>query len=182
MPAREVNAAGAVVRLRRPGAVALLSLLPVYWFVWYYRVNREMRDYGRQRRDAELAKVKPWAAVITALVGNVLLIPLCISLWRTVRRVGRSERAFGLQPEANTVFAVLLTCTCAATIASAAVTDTVVGLAVGLGGLLALLTFTALVQRRLNALWGRFPATTPESAASVPLRSDITAGSPVSGL
>jgi hypothetical protein len=77
--------------------------------------------------------------------------------------------------------AVLLTCACVATIASAAITDPIVGVAVALGGVLAVLTFTALVQRRLNALWRRFPAMTREGAPSVPRTSNVAAGSPISG-
>ena len=39
------------VKARNPWAVALLPIvtLGVYHLVWWYRINRELRDFGRAR-------------------------------------------------------------------------------------------------------------------------------------
>jgi hypothetical protein len=76
MAAVEVKVGSAVVKLRRPWAVGALSLIPVYWVFWYYAVNREMRDFGRVRRDARLGEssTRPAssALVLSLLVGGSL--------------------------------------------------------------------------------------------------------------
>ena len=64
MTAVEVNAGGAVVKLRRPWVVGALSLIPFYWVFWYYAVNREMRDFGRARGNAALGESKPGLSVV----------------------------------------------------------------------------------------------------------------------
>jgi Domain of unknown function (DUF4234) len=39
------------VKIRSPWAVALLPIvtLGIYHLVWWYRINRELRDYGRAK-------------------------------------------------------------------------------------------------------------------------------------
>jgi hypothetical protein len=174
MLGREVDAAGAVVKLRNPWAVALLSLIPVYWFVWYFRVNREMRDYGRRRGDAALAKVKPSLAVIAAVLGSFVLGPLYVSAWRTVRRVQRAERACGLRPSAVTVFAVLLSSEFTLAVASVVITDLATVLVVALAGVAVFLVFTGLLQRRLNALWQAYVPMELDRERTIRLRSAVS--------
>jgi hypothetical protein len=57
--------AGAEVKLGRPSAVATLSVitLGIYALFWYYKVNREMRDFGSTHGDHGLAASKPWRSI-----------------------------------------------------------------------------------------------------------------------
>jgi hypothetical protein len=175
MSGSEVNAAGAVVKVRRPWAVALLSLVPFYWLVWYFRINREMRDFGRRRGDAGLAKVKPAVSLLAVSVGALLVVPLCVSVWRTVRRIQRSERAGGLRASGVGAFAVLLVAWFGLTVASDGMAASTGGLAAAFAALVALLTVTGLIQRRLNTLWRRYAAVTDDGAHDVLLTSDVAA-------
>jgi protein-S-isoprenylcysteine O-methyltransferase Ste14 len=173
MSGHEVNAAGAVVKVRRPWAVALLSLVPVYWLVWYFRINREMRDFGRQRGDDVLAHVKPWIALLAVSIGSIFVVPLCVSVWRTVRRIQRSERAAAVAGAGVGALAVLLIALFALTVTSNALGDSTGGLAAAFAALVVLLTVTTVIQQRLNALWRRYAAVSYGIAPDAPLASDV---------
>ena len=60
------------MKVRRPWTVALLSILTlgVYSVVWYYKVNREMRDYGSAVGDNDLAGSKPRQSVFAVTIGG----------------------------------------------------------------------------------------------------------------
>ena len=55
----------AIGKARRPWAVAMLCVLTlgIYACVWYYKINREVRDYGSARGDRHLAHSKPARSV-----------------------------------------------------------------------------------------------------------------------
>jgi hypothetical protein len=151
MSAHPIAAAGAAVKLRRPWAVALLSLVPVYWQVWYYRINREMRDYGRAREDSQLAAVRPWLSVLATTVGMLLIVPPAVSLWRTVRRIERCERYTGPRPGAGVLIAVLVA-GYVLSIAAGVIASPFAALGVALTGTVLWLIGTAVAQRHLNTL------------------------------
>jgi hypothetical protein len=76
----------AEIRLRRPVVVAALGVvtLGIYTIVWYYKINREMRDFGASRGDTKLGDSRPWrSAIAIALRG----IPALVSFVRITRRV-----------------------------------------------------------------------------------------------
>jgi hypothetical protein len=81
-------------RLRSPSTVAVLGIatLGLYTVVWYYKVNREMRDFGSRHGDRGLASTSPWGSVLALVIGGIVLIPWLISLVRTVGRVQSVER------------------------------------------------------------------------------------------
>ena len=83
--------------LRRPWRVALLSVvtLGIYWIVWYYKVNCEMRDYGKSRGDAKLAGSRPTLSLLALLICPVALVSPIVSCVRTVARLQRVERLAG---------------------------------------------------------------------------------------
>jgi hypothetical protein len=86
---------GARAKIRNEGLVALWSFitLGIYTYVWYYRINREMRDFGRAHGDEELAKTNPVLSVLAVTIGVLLLfIPTIVSYWRTTGRVRRTQR------------------------------------------------------------------------------------------
>ncbi|MFJ5218282.1 DUF4234 domain-containing protein [Streptomyces sp. NPDC088354] len=90
--------------LRRPGRVWLLgaSTLGVYWLVWYYRANRELRDF-----DPGI-KVRPALAVLAVSLGALLLLPAAVSLYNTGCRIARAQRRAGLSGSASGFKGVLL--------------------------------------------------------------------------
>lgn len=153
MTAVEVNAGGAVVKLRRPWVVGALSLIPFYWVFWYYAVNREMRDFGRSRSDAALGESKPGLSVVAVTAGSLVVIPWIVSVWRAVKRIEACERIAGSRPESSALILCLL-------IGASLISW--VGVFVGTGALALILTYSgipaamvasALMQRRLTRVW-----------------------------
>jgi membrane protein implicated in regulation of membrane protease activity len=52
--------------------------LSLYVLVWYYRVNRELRDLG-QRRDDELRGTRPGISLAAVTVGGLVIVPPYVS-------------------------------------------------------------------------------------------------------
>lgn len=139
-----------IARERRPWAVALLSVLTlgVYSAVWYYKVNREMRDYGSANGESDLAESKPARSVLAVTIGGLLIIPPIISLVRVVKRVQRVERiATGASRDGTGLIALLVGSEVVGVVAGVA------GVGVVLLDAAAYLAGIALVQARLNAAW-----------------------------
>lgn len=103
--AHNVNAAGALVRIRSPWAPLALGILTLglYTFVWYWKVNREARDFGRARHDRELADSSPLSSILAVTLGAVLIVPAVVSIFGTVHRVQRVERLAGREPVSSSV-------------------------------------------------------------------------------
>ncbi|HEX8854500.1 MAG TPA: DUF4234 domain-containing protein [Thermoleophilaceae bacterium] len=86
------------VKVRSPWAVALLPIitLGIYHLVWWYRVNREMRDYGRAK-GYDLGQ-NPTASVLALFPGGIIIVPALISYWRGTKRVQGAARIAGKEP------------------------------------------------------------------------------------
>jgi hypothetical protein len=150
----EIGQTRATVKVRSSWAVALLSILTlgVYSVVWYYKVNREMRDYGSAVGDSELAGSKPVRSVLAVTIGGVLVIPTLVSYVRIVARMQRVERiATGASRGGAGLIALFFG-------------PVVIPFATGFAGVrlsdlgtlglaLFLVTAYALIQSRLNAVW-----------------------------
>jgi hypothetical protein len=168
---------------RRPLAVATWTVvtLGIYGLVWYYRINREMRDFGRVRGDASLAGSRPTRSILAVTLGGLIVIPELISLVGTVHRVQRTERlaTVGARPAGTPI--ALFVVGAVLPIASRAH-----GLAsLGLVGLAAYAAALALVQVRLNRAWSAAdtaPARaehSPEAAQAVSMVGSEDAGATV---
>jgi Domain of unknown function (DUF4234) len=86
------------VKIRSPWAVALLPVvtLGVYHVVWWYRVNRELRDYGRAK-GYDLGQ-NPTNSVLAIFPGVLIVIPPLVSYWRGTKRVQGAARVAGREP------------------------------------------------------------------------------------
>jgi len=86
------------VKVRRPWAVALLPFitLGIYHLVWWYRINRELRDYGRARGH-DLGQ-DPTKSLLALFPGAILIVPAVITYWRGTRRVQEAARLAGREP------------------------------------------------------------------------------------
>ncbi|HEY8082187.1 MAG TPA: DUF4234 domain-containing protein [Solirubrobacterales bacterium] len=75
------------VKLRSPWAVALLPLitLGIYHFVWWYRINRELRDLGRAKGQ-DLGQ-NSTNSLLALVPGFILIVPPLVSYYRGVQRV-----------------------------------------------------------------------------------------------
>src|SRR5438552_17394821 len=86
------------VKSRSPCAVALLPIitLGIYHLVWWYRIYREMRDYGRAK-GYDLAQ-NPTAPPLALFPGGIIIAPALISYWRGTKRVQGAARTAAQAP------------------------------------------------------------------------------------
>src|SRR5215213_5815231 len=91
--------AGSTATTRDPLVVALLTLvtLGVYFFVWYYKVNREMSELGRARGTDELGD-NPGNSVLAVTLGGLVIVPAIVSLYNTFLRTQAAARLTGVEP------------------------------------------------------------------------------------
>lgn len=158
MPSHEINAYGAEVKERDVGLVVLFFFLTLGFFiypqVWYYRINRELRDYGRVYKDEKLAGSNPWLSVLATTLGALLIVPPIVSWWKCT---GRIRRAQGIAQEPSLINGWLI---------FAMYVGSILFAPVALG-------IPAYVQSALNGIWvkykgedtdGLLPPTTNEAA------------------
>jgi hypothetical protein len=145
---------GERAKVRDPGLVLLWTILTlgVYDWFWYYSINREMRDFGRARGDAELAAGRPGLSLLAVTLGWFLVVPPFVSWWRATNRVQRTQELGGVVPVSGwLIFACF-----------------VAGIVMSFGWL----AIPAIVQDGLNKVWKRYPgaageAGTVDAAAAV---------------
>jgi hypothetical protein len=94
-----IAGSNAVGKIRNPLGVVGLTIVTfgIYFFVWYYKVNKEMAEMGRARGTDELG-TSPATSLMAILFGWILLfIPPLVSEYKTCDRLNRAERMVGLQ-------------------------------------------------------------------------------------
>ena len=81
-------------KIRSLWAVALLPLvtLGIYFFVWYYKINKEMASLGRARgRSRELGD-SPGKSLLAVTLGALIIVPAIVSLVHTFQRIQLTQR------------------------------------------------------------------------------------------
>jgi hypothetical protein len=91
------------VKIRNPFLVFVWSLVTVgiYYVVWYYKVNRELRD-------AAGVDVSPVVALLAVTIGWFVIVPPFVSWYRTFVRIADAQRAAGLTSEVNPTLGFIL--------------------------------------------------------------------------
>jgi hypothetical protein len=86
------------VKIRSPWAAALLPLitLGIYHLVWWYRINRELRDYGRAK-GYDLGQ-NPTNSLLALFPGAIIIVPALITYWRGTKRVQGASSLAGNEP------------------------------------------------------------------------------------
>jgi hypothetical protein len=86
------------VKIRSPWAAALLPIitLGIYHLVWWYKINRELRDYGRAK-GVDLGQ-NPTNSVLALFPGGIIIIPALVSYWRGTQRVQKAAQISGQEP------------------------------------------------------------------------------------
>lgn len=95
---------GVAYRKRNPWAPLGLGLVTfgIYMYVWWYKINRELRDY--RHGDNE-----PVMSLMAILFGWIIIVPPFVSVWNTAKRIGEAqEKAFGTLPRIIPAVALLL--------------------------------------------------------------------------
>lgn len=86
-------------KIRSLWGVALLPLVTfgIYYFVWYYKINREMRDLGRKRQVQGLGD-SPGTSLLAVTLGALIIVPTIISWINTYKRIKLSQQVVGVYP------------------------------------------------------------------------------------
>jgi hypothetical protein len=79
---------GAQVKIRSPWGVFFLALvtLGIYYLVWYYKINRELRDVG--------IGTSPLTSLLAISLGWIIIVPPFVSTWNTLGRIKEAEGRF----------------------------------------------------------------------------------------
>ncbi|MBD0328991.1 MAG: DUF4234 domain-containing protein [Thermoleophilia bacterium] len=159
-----VEARGARVRVRRLWAVALLLVVTggLYYWIWYWRVNRELREYGRAFGPPNPLEVDLRRSLLAVTLGGLVLVPAAVSVGRTFERITRAERLSGAaRPlSAGAGLALFVVALALSLVATPIVLDVVpisphVGTALSVVALLLLGAKLAYTQHHVNEIWRR---------------------------
>jgi hypothetical protein len=103
--AEEISIAGSEYRakIRDPALVLFLSIitLGIYAAFWWYVVNRELSDLGRQRRTKDLGENPTLSLLAYVLGGFLLYIPTVWTIVATARRIQNAQRLVNAGPIMN---------------------------------------------------------------------------------
>lgn len=93
----QLTSAGATAKIRNPLGVVGLALITIgiYFFVWWYFINREMHDLGRER-GTDLGQ-NPTNSVLAITLGAPVIVPAIVTEWTTSMRVEQAQEAVGIE-------------------------------------------------------------------------------------
>jgi hypothetical protein len=98
--AEEVRIAqtGSIAKIRHPLGVVGLSLitLGIYFFFWWYFINREMHDLGRARK-VDLGE-NPTNSVLAITLGALVIVPAIVTMWTTGARIESAQEIADMEP------------------------------------------------------------------------------------
>jgi hypothetical protein len=103
----QITDRGRTAKIRDPWVVLLLTIitLGIYYVVWYYKINREMSDWGEHNKmDIGMS---PGMSVIAITLGALIVIPPFVSAWGTGKRMQLSQRAAGVHGGSGLLWFVL---------------------------------------------------------------------------
>jgi Domain of unknown function (DUF4234) len=91
------------VKIRNPFGVFVLAIVTfgIYYCVWYYKINRELRD-------AAGIDVDPVIALLAITIGWVIIVPPFVSWYRTFQRIQQAQQQAGVTSEASPILGFIL--------------------------------------------------------------------------
>jgi len=106
--AEELTLGGAQVKKRNPWGIWLIALvtLGIYGLVWWYKINRELRDFSAaQGRPFDN---DPALAVLALFPGGIVIVPPFFTWVYTTHRVAGAQEMTGGTDPVNAWLVVLL--------------------------------------------------------------------------
>jgi hypothetical protein len=90
----QIGNTGHTAKIRHPVAVPVLSFitLGIYYVYWWYQVNREVVDLGRDRNVAGLGD-NPTLSALAVFPGVLVIVPPFFTLYNGVKRFQRAQQA-----------------------------------------------------------------------------------------
>ena len=100
----------ATAKIRHPLAVFGLVFLTlgIYYFVWYYKINREMRDLGRAVGAEDRLGRSPGTSLLAITLGWLIIVPPFVSFYRTLRRIEAAQELTGTSERVSIVLGFVL--------------------------------------------------------------------------
>jgi hypothetical protein len=105
----QISGTPARAKVRSPvwTAVLVFVTLHIYFFFWWYFINREMRDLGRARGSEELGD-SPGKSLLAVTLGALVIVPALISIYNTGKRIQAAQRLAGREDRLNGWLALVL--------------------------------------------------------------------------
>ena len=72
-----------------------LITLGIYHLVWYYKINREARDFD------EKIDVEPTLSLLAVAIGWIIIVPPFVSIYRSGERIGQMQEDAGMDRSCN---------------------------------------------------------------------------------
>jgi Domain of unknown function (DUF4234) len=103
----QITDRGKTAKVRNPWAVLLLTIVTIgiYYLVWYYKINREMSDWGTQN-NVDIG-TSPGMSLIAVTIGGFLIIPPFVSIWGTGKRMQLTQQAANVDGGSGLMWFVL---------------------------------------------------------------------------
>jgi uncharacterized membrane protein YidH (DUF202 family) len=100
----------ATAKIRHPLlAFALVFVtLGIYYLVWYYTVNRELRDLGRATGEGARLGQRPLISLLAITFGWLLIVPPFVSFHRTMQRIEAAQELRWTRQRVSPTLAVAL--------------------------------------------------------------------------
>lgn len=95
------------VKVRNPWAVALLPIvtLGIYHFVWWYKINKELKAYG-EAKGYDLGR-SPTNSLLALVPGFLIVVPPLVSYYRGTKRVQGASKIAGREPVSGWITLIL---------------------------------------------------------------------------
>ncbi len=86
-------------KIRSLWGVALLPYVTfgIYSLVWYFKINRELRDLGRKRQVQGLGD-SPGTSLLAITLGAFVIVPAVMSIIGTYKRIKLAQQVVGVNP------------------------------------------------------------------------------------
>jgi hypothetical protein len=109
--AEEIAIRGSNYPAKQRNGLAPLGLsiitIGIYYFVWYFKVNKELAELGKARGTDELGD-SPGMSVLAVTLGAFIIVPAILSLYGTWKRHDTARKMFGVQEGIDAVPGFLL--------------------------------------------------------------------------
>ncbi len=92
-----IDGTAATAKIRHPIAAFLLVFLTlgIYYLIWYYKINRELRDLGRAAGQEQRLGRSPFTSLMAISIGWLILVPPFVSMYRTLQRIRAAQEIRG---------------------------------------------------------------------------------------
>lgn len=77
--------------------VGALCFIPFYTWIWWYRANREMADFGKAKGTEELG-TSPGKSLLAITLGALIIVPAILSFFGTHKRIVAAQKLTGQEP------------------------------------------------------------------------------------